>query len=49
MKYHKPEVVALMDASKAIQGSTRKGPQDLQDGNPPFDNTATSAAYEADE
>ncbi len=49
MKYNKPVVLDLMDASKAIQGSTNKGPQDKQDGNFPFPNTATSSAYEADE
>jgi len=49
MKYEKPEVVVLMEASKAIQGDTNKGFPFLQDGNPPFDNTATEAAYQADE
>jgi hypothetical protein len=49
MKYEKPEVVVLMEASKAIQGGIDKGLPLLQDGNPPFDNTATETAYQADE
>jgi hypothetical protein len=49
MKYDKPEVVVLMEASKAIQGGIDKGFPHLEDGAPPFDNTATDAAYQADE
>lgn len=47
MKYNKPEVVAMAEAIRGIQGQTQKGQI-------PADNTlstviSTPAAYEADE
>ena len=47
MKYEKPEVVTLVAACNAVQG-TKKGTASPQDSAYPFEHQ-TSGAYEADE
>ena len=48
MKYSKPTIAWIADAKTAIQNSEHKGNMFI-DANPVLGDTATSAAYEADE
>jgi hypothetical protein len=49
MRYEKPEVLSCVAAGSIIAGSTDKSRAIALDANPVFGNTATHAAYEADE
>lgn len=49
MKYSKPVITNVVDASAAIQSSTDKSAPMFVDANPILGYTATSPAYEADE
>jgi len=49
MRYEKPEVQSSVAADAVIAGSTDKSQAIAVDANPVLGNTATHAAYEADE
>jgi len=48
MTYSKPEITIVTCAIEAVRSSSNKG-SIFADASPPLGNTATSAAYEADE
>ena len=49
MRYEKPQIVSCASAKKAIAGSHDKSRPVAIDANPLLGDTATHAAYEADE
>lgn len=49
MRYEKPQVLSTVAAEAVIAGSTDKSRAIALDANPVLGNSATQAAYEADE
>jgi hypothetical protein len=49
MRYEKPQLLSCVAANTVIAGSTDKSHAIAMDANPVLGNTATHAAYEADE